>query len=317
MPARHIAALCAILTALGGCTGTTVQTPLVPVASLLHGTTGGTEGGNGARFAETGDGETDIEGRTMTVRVARVKRDFGDGRVELEVSDETVTLDATFFSGTNRPSTFTSGGTTYVLADGGETLGDLFVAHRSLITSADYPRETEWFIAEDATDTPVELGFYIAGTETDPIVIDARTATATYSGDFSLRAFAQRETATPSTFISVVRGDLTLEADFTNGGISGDITNGNYTLRPDTEIPGTFEGTIAETDIIGNGFAAGIELSGCTAVECGGSDSVIGGVFYGSDGEHIAGVIALDETFVDGGDELHVLGAGTFATNRD
>lgn len=311
------------LAACGGRGATDQVTPIVeePLGSALHGTTSNVVGGNAQAFAQSNHTIETLENATYTVRMARVSRDPTSRDLRLVISDETVTLNAGYYDGLNDGSTITVGDDTYVI-DGHIDLADgLFLQNSNQSFATDNGNQMQLRVARDSPDTIYELGHYVIGRETDPSYLAGLTmGGAVYEGRLFSEGFTDTGSRTVTEFRSIVQADVQITADFMGNSVSGTVSDGTYLLStPDVQLMGGFEGTISETAMVGNGFASDLLLSNCTGdATCGeGSANVIGGVFYGAEGDRVAGIVGMQQVFEDGeGAAITFIGAGSFGTNQ-
>ncbi|MDH5557586.1 MAG: transferrin-binding protein-like solute binding protein [Alphaproteobacteria bacterium] len=285
---------------------------------LNIGTTDPNNSANGLAFAAGGEVIADAEGQPITVRLAQFETDYATGQTRLLVSTETVTYpagDLASFGGDNptityRGETLVFVGGSAILANGQEAL--LYTALtgtysevRDIYVYAAGPPPTDGSAGFDSE------GFFVIGFETDPDTIAARTdVSASYDGRYE--SYGQvLDLAGDVVSTEVLNaGAISLSVDFSAGTVSGSMGGSIAGLT-------SYTATIAETDIIGNGFASTMSIDCAAGATCS-SNSLIGGAFYGPTGEELSGVMVIDETIDDpiAGVGFQYIGAGGFVTNE-
>ena len=289
----------------GGAADPVAAGDVAPQNPLTFGSESTDQGGNGLGFAAHGAVLTDINGETLSVRMVRHITDPETGEVRLEVTTETISIDDIDAD----TLTATIGGETVAFVDGdGQRLdgselrvdsffeGD-FSTVRSLFG---YPEEGEQTEA-----------VFVAGFETNPEVIEALTGQVTYSG--GITGFGTEATNGGESFVSEASfaGNVELIADFGTEQISGTT---NITLD---ESGHSFDFDVVDAQIIGNGFGTELALTSCSEGLTCTSNSDIGGVFHGPNGEELAGIAGLDLSTTDtDGNTLDYVGSGGFIANE-
>lgn len=161
-------------------------------------------------------------------------------------------------------------------------------------------------------------GFAVIGAETDPQVVKSH-ANATYQG----KARADTWMENDSQERTGVRGDLTLNADFQAGSVTGKIdkieartrgadTNDKWTDWAAADAGANIEMTKAA--ISANGFSDGKLIAHDPSGEVGNLDgSTYSGRFYGPNAEQVGGVMSIKGTSPDG----KFVGNGFFIGQRN
>ena len=290
--------------------------------AVMMGTTGSSHGSNGLAFAADGDGPSDFVDTAVAIKVAYLSRDWDTGEVQIRVLDETVTLDSNFFGIGKDGSTLNIDGDTIVLDAYSDVQGDNHYIHAENITdNGGNARQVEYSHYLLSTSKLQNYGVYIVGTETDPATVAALAGAASYDGAFSARGMATRGDGTMSEWTSVLQGTLGLDVNFDTNTISGDFA-GAYQILNEAYNTGNFSGVISSAGISGNGFSTNfvVNASSPTGGTLSHSESAsrLGGAFFAHDGSEIAGLLIIDETFLNGDGAAVRLGAvGTFETARD
>jgi hypothetical protein len=211
--------------------------------------------------------------------------------------------------------TITYKGETLVFVNGFATLANGQGISQIKTTSGSYSEihslYTYSYGGLDGTTGIDSEGFYVIGFETDPDTIAARTdVSASYEGAYE--GYGQALDLAGDIVKEEVdtSGSMILSVDFSAGTVSGSM---------DGIISGltSYTATIAETDIIGNGFASTLSVDCAAGVTCS-SNSQIGGAFYGPNGEDLSGVMVIDETIVnpDTAVSFQYIGAAGFVTTE-
>jgi len=160
-------------------------------------------------------------------------------------------------------------------------------------------------------------GFGVVGAETDPSVVKS-AANATYKGTAGAETWATAD----SQLRTQVRGDLTLNADFQKGSVTGSIDNlsrrsrdGNVssTYSPWTAAAAGTSIAMTESKISGNGFSGGTLVANDPGGDVGNlAGSTYSGKFYGPNAEQVGGVMSLNGKTTDGS----YVGTGYFAGDK-
>ena len=117
-------------------------------------------------------------------------------------------------------------------------------------------------------------------------------------------------------------GETIIFADFEDNSIGGELffTTGG---REGVNVPFNVSATllIDEADIVGNGFSttASAEEFCNDGLVCS-SNTIIGGAFFGPNGEEVSGLVGLDYTETEDlpdGDSIQVIGAGGYVATQN
>lgn len=307
---------------LAGCGGSSA--PGVGTGSvdpLFIGTTDGTASANGLVFADGSQSYTDTEGETLKIKVARYLTDYETGQTSLVISDETVT---------------------FAVDDGGAvsdftiTIGDETLVHSGRLAKDSNNRDWESYLVTQGAASaiggifsysydriPLETGaldtegFFVFGFETDPDTIAGLVTDPSYSGDWFGWGVMLDENGDIIASEVDGSGTINLLANFAAGQIQGNLTG---FFDPDLAVSGDefdINGTIASTQIQGNGFVSDLGLASCDSGLTCSSNSQVAGAFFGASGEEISGIVGFDATRtndVSGASERVISGAGFTAT---
>lgn len=159
-----------------------------------------------------------------------------------------------------------------------------------------------------------QFGFAVVGAETRPEAL-AGKANATYSG-YGHMEFYPADVADAGYNRAAQRGDLTMQADFAAGQISGNLGN----LQTRANVGGTWTGWTAANGsisldtapIVGNGFSGTLTASNDLVIDPGvgaSTDSTYAGKFYGPSGEEVGGVFSITTE--------KATGTGAFSAKQD
>ncbi len=274
-------------------------------SAFNFGTESTDQGGNGLAFATDGAVLTDTNGQTVTVRMVRHITDAETGEARLEISTETIAIeniDADTLTATIGGETVAFVNGEAVRLDGSDISVDnfqegAFSTVRSLFSYPDAGEQTE--------------AVFVVGLETNPEVLQALSGQVTYTGNIS--GFGTESINNGESFVEEVSfdGNIALVADFGTEQISGTTS-----ITVD-DSGNTFDFNIADADIIGNGFGTELELVSCTDGLTCSSNSDIGGVFHGPNGEELAGITGLDLSATDAdGNTTDYIGSGGFVAGN-
>ena len=269
---------------------------LLPILGLAAACRSSSDGfTNGLSYAEVGDVVEDVEGQTMTVRLARYETDKTTGVTSLIVTDETVTFDVDGIGNSSLAMTISGEDVVVVIGDGdfgGQTLY-FYEREYSGVFSSIYTFYVYGDI--DAVDTQ---GFFAFGLETNPETIEAATGSAQYVGEFSGYGALLDVDGVLIEEEYEHDAEITLTADFDTNLVSGDLDGSAGGIA--------YTGTFTEAGINGSGFDTTFDVA-CT--DClASSGGTLEGMFYGDAAQELSGSGTLTiETTGDG-----YVGAGGF-----
>lgn len=289
---------------LAGCGG-----GVLPPTEFLAG--GLSVPGNGLPAADGTQTFADLEGETMTVRLARFVTDYESGETKILISDEEVVAGAGY--GVLRESSFTLsiGGTPVALVDGAGTAangqGLATYINTSGAQSGTLSVYGYAYGDQEALAGDFDMEAYHAfGFETAPTSVAGMSGAATFRGSY----FGFGQVLDPGGGVIEAEvennGILVLTADFSKGYVGGAMAG-----TIEAPEPREYTARIFTTTIVGNGFGSAIVLDCPPEASCA-SSSLIGGAFYGPGADEISGVMGFDEAL----DDERYLGAAGFTASR-
>lgn len=255
-------------------------------------------GSNGLPFAASGDTATDVEGQTMTVRLARFLTDKPSNTTSLTLNDETVTFEVNGIR--SRDLTVTLDGETFEVVSSSLPVGnDQEINFYPVSASADVFSALYSFrtygddIGQEGGDVGIDTeGFFVFGFETNPETVAATTGNVTYSGTFE-NAVIHLDADDGVIEVDLPdQGTIVLTSSFDDQTISG-VLNG-YLVSERTDFTGTFD-DVAITD---GGFSS--EYVTTCAICVVGSGGQIEGTFFGDAAQELSGVATIDIEITDG-----------------
>ena len=294
---------------------------------MFFGALPGEGASNGAAFA-TGDAPiADLAGRPLTLRLVGQVTDPATGETRLVLSEETFTLDG-IVDETTYDGRLTLDGEVLTFADGRaiDAQGrnwDIYVYallvagvgyvgpdHLRLATVSSYSYEGNGYDNDaGAPGLDHDLAFLI-GHETAPEVVAAMGGSATYSGLAHVYGTELDGDGQPVSYENYFKANIALEVDFGRSEATAFLIG--------ESVFGRFEAETGALPITGNGFAGDLLRTNCPETSTCLSASSLAGVFYGSEGEEIGGLIAIDETEIPGaGDPTRLLGGGGFTAELE
>ena len=267
---------------------------------------------NGAGFAD-GAGALALEGQTVTIRLAEVSNSGSDVPIEIRLVDATLTLEEGWLLTGAGDGALDLDGKTLIFTEGEASMDSLtFETERLGMDLSNGVRATLTSRGEGTETT----GFYILGTETDPDTLALQSDQAFYVGRVDVTGYATDDGLPFSDSTSIMTGELRITTDFGAGTVVGSVEKGTVVLSSDGgDLFGTFDASFDETPIVQNGFATALSVDACFEADvCGASENEIGGLFYGEDGEVIAGLVTIDQDFLVGPAEvpINMQGVGVF-----
>lgn len=281
------------------------------------------ESGNGLAFADGSLEYTDVGGETLKIKVARYLTDYETGNTTIVISDETVSFDPG--EGTTDEMTITIGDLTLDFSSGSATDAngrgwDSYIARSLTASAVGVAYSYSYDGSEEEVGALDTEAFFAFGYETDPAEIAALMTEAFYSGEWTSYAGVLDEEGTLIGSEVFGSGTIDFIVDFEGSSVGGSI-EGTFNGETDDDViifeDFDVDGTIAEADIIRNGFTSTIELACPDGSTCS-SDSIIGGTFFGQDGAELSGVFAFDEYRENNetGDGVQYLGGGGFVSEE-
>lgn len=163
--------------------------------------------------------------------------------------------------------------------------------------------------------------FAAIGSPTDPSVL-ASKANATYSGRMIMTAAPDAPVNATTTINAGIQGDVTLNADFSAGNVSGQVNNlttegcagGDCGAESGSwgGVPQSGSMTMGTAPISGNSFTGSLSGSGSFASTAG----TYTGNFYGPNGQEATGVVSGTATGLAGGSEKDTF-VGGFTTTQN
>ncbi len=273
--------------------------------ALNFGTTDANASANGLDFADATSTVTDVNGQTVTVRMVRHVTDAQTGQAVLQITNETISIEDI----DEQTLTATIGGETIAFVDGAGTRLDGSDINVDEYLAGDFSQINSLFGYPDEGEQTE--GVFAIGFETNPEIIQALAGQATYTG--AIQGFGTEISNNGESFVeeAFFEGDVEIVADFGTQLISGSTSI--VLQNSDT----AFDFDIAETAITGNGFGTDLTLVSCSDGFTCSSNSDIGGVFFGPNGQELSGIAGLDLSATDGdGNTLDYIGAGGFVTEQ-
>ncbi len=269
-------------------------------SAFNFGTTDANASANGLDFADAASTLTDVDGQTVTVRMVRHVTDAETGEAVLQVTNETISIenldDETLIA--------TIGGETISFVDGAGVRADGSGIFVSEFGTGEFSEVNSLFGYPDEGEQTE--GLFVVGLETNPEVVQALAGQVIYTG--FIEGYGTETTNDGEPFVSEAffDGSIEIAADFATQQISG---SSSIALSAGTE----FEFDVADAAITGNGFGADLTLVSCSDGLTCTSNSDIGGVFFGPNGEELAGIAGLDLSTIDAdGNTLDYVAAGGF-----
>ncbi|QMU59133.1 MAG: hypothetical protein GKR98_13605 [Boseongicola sp.] len=255
---------------------------------------------SGLAFADGTQLLADVEGESITVKLARFVHDETAGTTEIVITDETATIPVGFLDRSSRDVILTIDGTPVAFTGGVGTLDSgqsvwsyLNYALTQSGTGGIYAYEGYGPAVANSIDME---GVYAFGFETDPTQIDARSDTVNYAGSyFGYGQMLDLDGAVTESEVETT-GAIQLQADFGTSTISARLAGELDVLAG--VIP--YELIFVGADIVGSGFVGGPDMTCSAGYTCSSATSV-GGTFYGVDGHEISGVVGFDETVLGPG----------------
>lgn len=285
----------------------------------LFGSEPGETAANGLEFADGSQALADVEGREVSVKLARFLRDPATGQTKVHITDETVVLGDGFVSFDSPSAIITLDGVPLVLVDGegvlpnGQSVWSYMnyaMTHSGTGALYTYARFQDESAVADALDME---GFFAFGFESEPDTIALLSGAVDYKGSYF--GYGQRLDAAGVVLDDEVRtiGAISLTADFDRDMVSGRLDGFFDPAGENTPYLMAF----FDAAIVGNGFAAAPDMICERAVSCS-SASSLGAVFYGPGGEELSGVIGFDETIDPSGPEpaTRFVGAAGFSAGQ-
>ena len=136
-------------------------------------------------------------------------------------------------------------------------------------------------------------GTYLFGFETDPATLGNSGSYARYTGDFAGSGQVYLANgATPSEYV-YASGEFEIDVNFASGEVDGTLDGSVGSVAGYSYASNEFAAGF-ESEIVGNGFVADLEVT-CTA-ECEDNGSFLGAAFYGRGASEVAGIAGLDFT---------------------
>ncbi|MGI9391259.1 MAG: transferrin-binding protein-like solute binding protein [Boseongicola sp.] len=307
-----------ILFAVSACGGVAIAPSRPGNPQFFIGSETAEAAANGLEFSDGTQTVADVETRDIQVKFARFVRDPTTGEARIVLSDEMVTLPVTFTEYNDRDIVMTLDGETLTFVDGEATLSsgqslwsymNYKMAHSGTGAVYSYGQYNE------AIDDPFDMeGFFAFGFETDPNEIAALSGTATYTGSYFgyVQTFDLGGSLTASELRTI--GAINLESDFSQANVSGRLTGWIDPASDNTEYELIFLGA----PIVGNGFVGSADITCPAGASCT-SETYVGGAFFGQNGAEISGVVGIDETVVEPGDNegYQIVGAAGFSSAKD
>ncbi|MEL6682785.1 MAG: transferrin-binding protein-like solute binding protein [Pseudomonadota bacterium] len=150
-----------------------------------------------------------------------------------------------------------------------------------------------------------DIAYFVIGAETHPDNFEILSGSVSYSGN--IEAVGVRADDLPRAILAT--GSVELTANFGSNTIAGNV------LLTAEDID--YDLSLGTTAITGNGFAGDLTIADCSGVSCT-SDSQIGGVFFGSRANEIAGIAQLDLSSTDAdGTTSTFTGSGGFTADPE
>ncbi len=322
---------CLMCLGLAGCSATYPSRASDPLyffgSELAPEGEAGTVGSNGLPYAAGSQALADIEGGSISVKLARFVRNPMTRQTTIILSDETAILPEGFTSFEDAGLTISYDGEalTFINVASGDTVTGITTLEsgQSIWSYMNYAMSNsgtggiysyEKFDAE-IDGNPIDTeGFFAFGFQTDPSDIIALGGEATFNGSYF--GYGQVLDLDGNILDEEFRtiGAITIEANFDGMQVSGQL---NGLFDPD-DIAESYTMVFIGASIEGNGFIAAPDMicgggSSCT------SASSLGAVFYGNDAAEISGVIGFDETISLPGpdDPTRFVGTAGFSSARD
>jgi len=285
----------ALFLTLAACGGTNSGERPERLEGLTFGTTSAAQSANGLPFAEDDSNINDLIGQVISVNAVTSQVDAATGQGTFQA--EATVLE--FVDGTNFTIRLDGEELQFISSRATRSNGDVLIG---LLNVADFSAVLT--IQNDtAPNTPEPETLFFSqtsyGFETSPETIAGLDrGTVTYQGNLSARGVLIENDDPTTSVPGEATGIIRLEADFASDTVGGfallsldDNTDG---LQAPIDAGQNVQLDIVDTGIEGNGFVADMAITACpNAVSCS-TDAQVGGVFYGPEGNEVAGAAFVD-----------------------
>ena len=307
-PAVAAISLSFVAGCMGGEPGFTSRVVTGPDA-LNIGTTSTTASASGIPFSGGEDlGALDGNRYTLIGRLVRFLVDWETGEQSIVVTDEQLRL--SFVEGEDFVQSITFNGRTYDF----NSLGQSSLPNGQVLRVSDAGNQTylgalrvRSYTTDDFVGGFDTDGFIVLGLQTNPNDMPDSGVT-TYEGGIGGYGNLFDGNGDLLADIQLFEGTATIGIDFGNSAVTDtnvELLMGDFALYQTLLFDG--DGSL----ISGNGFADTLSFSTCPTSDCTGT-VLIGGAFFGPNGEELAGNIAVDYTInaTDPLDSDRFIGAG-------
>ena len=231
---------------------------------------------NGETFSGTGNSVTKTV-NPGNFGVGLVKRD-----IDIATTADINVLDITYGGQTFR-ATSANNTLTYEASQGGKSL---FFAPSHFQTNASLGYLTYGDTGALGSQVSGEETDFVFGYVSDPIVVNARSATATYSGTSNLRV------ASTTKGTAIGTGFLNLTADFTNSTVQGNIVAGYTEAGELVRFP--LDITLNQGPISGNSFSGTLGLTPSQFGATSTTNATYSGTFFGPTAGEVGGTFSAE-----------------------